>query len=138
VGRTVQFGVDTSGVAGAVADWSLAPQAALGCALGLFVGGLMAAPQAWVLAEHVERPWRWIGARAAAWGLALPLLLVTADTWLGGVSSVPLGIFATVLAAFAVVAALVGTIEGIALGRIAVASTGSRKPDWAVGAGTAP
>jgi deazaflavin-dependent oxidoreductase (nitroreductase family) len=49
-------------------------------ALGLAMGAGLGAAQAWALRGAVPHPWRWIGANAAAWPVAMTLIFVGATT----------------------------------------------------------
>jgi hypothetical protein len=49
-------------------------------ALGLVMGAVLGAVQALALRGAVRHPWRWVGANAAAWPLAMTLIFVGATT----------------------------------------------------------
>jgi len=58
----------------------------LGAALlGLSMGGLLGAGQAWALGGSVTRPWRWVPVSTAAWGVAMTMIFIGAtalpSTW---------------------------------------------------------
>jgi predicted anti-sigma-YlaC factor YlaD len=60
----------------------------------------------------------WVAARALAWCIALPLLML-AGVWLAAVSSAgPSILILALLATFGAVAAFVGLIEGVVLERL--------------------
>jgi hypothetical protein len=127
VGRYVQFGADTSVAASTVAAWPGLIQILLGAVLGSVVGALMAAPQAYLLAQRVPGAWRWIAVRSAAWSIALPALMV-AGSWLAAVSGAGFAaLVATMFASFAIVGAFVGLAEGIGLAYLIRAAAGWQK-----------
>jgi hypothetical protein len=51
-----------------------------GAGIGLAMGPLLGAAQAWALRGAVEHPWRWVGANTAAWPLAMAVIFVGAGT----------------------------------------------------------
>ena len=42
--------------------------------LGVGMGAVLAAAQAWVLRRQVPHPWRWVTANLAAWAVAIPII----------------------------------------------------------------
>jgi hypothetical protein len=118
LGRCVQFAADTGPYAAIVFEWNIAAQAGIGAALGALVGGIMALPQAVVLKNRVDRPVSWVAARALAWCIALPLLML-AGGGLAAVSSAgPSIVILALFATFGAVAAFVGSIEGVVFERL--------------------
>jgi hypothetical protein len=79
-------------------------------ALGAVMGTLLGAAQACVLRGAVPHPWRWVGANAAAWPLAMPVIFLgamspSADWSILAVAALGTG---TGLAAGAVLGAVTG------------------------------
>lgn len=98
---------------------------ALGFAgLGLVLGTLLGAAQAWALRGAVRHPWRWIGANAAAWPAAMALISLGA-TWpdagwpVGGV--LLLAVFTGLAAGVAL-----GAVSGLFLPSLSGISVSSR------------
>lgn len=91
-----------------------APLLVLGGAagLGLAMGAVLGAAQAWVLRVAVRRPWRWVGISAAAWTPAM-VVIFAAASWVPAdwplVAVVLLGI-GTGLAAGALLGAVCGLL----------------------------
>jgi hypothetical protein len=97
---------------------NIASQIGAGAVLGAFVGCIMALPQAVVLRNRVDRPVWWIAARALAWCIALPSLLL-AGGLLAAVSGAGLPVvILALLMTFGGAAAFVGSVEGIVLERL--------------------
>jgi hypothetical protein len=118
LGRCVQFATDTGPYAAIVSEWDIAAQIGTGAVLGAFVGCIMALPQAIVLRNRVDRPVWWIAARALAWCIALPSLLLV-GVLLAAVSGAGLPVvILALLMTFGVAAAFVGLVEGIVLERL--------------------
>ena len=118
VGRCVQFASDTGPFAAGVSDWNVAAQTGLGAVLGAVVGGVMALPQAMVLRNRVGRPVWWIAARALAWCIALPSLMLAGGS-LTAVSGAAVPVLILVmLMTFGAAAGFVGLVEGIVLQRL--------------------
>jgi len=90
-----------------------------GVGIGLVMGPLLGAAQAWALRGAVAHPWRWVGANAAAWPFAIAVIFVGAGTpgadW-------PLG---WLLVDGAVTGALAGTVLGLVTGWFLGSLTGS-------------
>ena len=79
-------------------------------ALGAVMGAVLGAAQGWVLRGAVPHPWRWVGANAAAWASAMPVI------FLGAMSP---------SADWSVIAvAALGTGTGLAAGAVLGAVTG--------------
>ena len=49
-------------------------------ALGLVMGSVLGAAQAVVLRRHARHPWRWCGANACGWAVAMPVVFLGATT----------------------------------------------------------
>lgn len=77
-------------------------------ALGLVMGALMGAAQAFVLRGHVRHPWRWMGISAAAWTPAMVIIFAGA--------TVPDASWATF--PVIVLGAVTGALAGAALGGV--------------------
>jgi hypothetical protein len=132
-GRYVQFGADISPAAAAVANWPVVSQIALGAALGLLVGALMAIPQTWILAARLRHAWRWVAIRAVAWSIALPALMI-AGSFLADASGGGFAVLvATMFATFALVGAFVGLVEGVGLAYLIGLPAGGPSSDGGTG-----
>jgi hypothetical protein len=46
--------------------------------LGIAMGAVLGAAQAWVMHRQVPHPWRWVTANMAAWAVAMPIIFVGA------------------------------------------------------------
>ena len=76
-----------AGPAGSGAEPAQALVVASGAALGLVMGALLGAAQAWALRGHVEHPGRWVTANAVAWVPAMAVVFAGATTG-GGIASI--------------------------------------------------
>ncbi len=74
--------------------------------LGLVMGAVLGAAQAWSLRGAAARPWRWVGVSSVAWTPAMVLIFLGATTTPGAWS------FVGVLAAGAVTGAVAGGVLG--------------------------
>lgn len=115
VGRLAEFGADRSTLAATVGAWAPGAQYGAGAALGLVIGALMALPQTFVLRRTTRGTWRWIAARAVAWGIALPLLGLTGSL---ATSAAAGDVVPNVVGLVAGVAAIAGAIEGLTMARL--------------------
>jgi hypothetical protein len=89
--------------------------------LGCLVGACMAVPQAFVLRHRLERVDWWVCTRAAAWALAVPLLMAGASAIARWPDAAPLPIVGASIALFAAVVTLVGIAEGVVMDRLLTA-----------------
>lgn len=105
---------------GTAAEPALPLQLMLAALLGLIAGPVLGGPQAWVLRGVVPRPWRWVAANAAAWGLALPITFLAPNVLPADASA------ATLALAFAAGALVAGAIAGAVHGIMLVALAGGR------------
>jgi hypothetical protein len=112
LGRGCEFLLDTAGQAYAVGAW---PPIVQGAASGLVIGVLMAFPQIFVLRGHVPGAWRWLAVRGGAWALALVLLFIGTSALGPTYAAAPLVMIAAVATVFAMVAAIVGALEGFVM-----------------------
>lgn len=102
---------------GAASEPAIAVQLLWAALLGLIAGPVLAGPQALALRGHVDRPWRWIAANAAAWACALPVTFLAPALLPAGAPAalVALGFAVGALAAGAVA----GAVHGVTLVRLA-------------------
>lgn len=77
-------------------------------ALGLVMGALMGAAQAFVLRRHVRHPWRWVGISAAAWTPAMVIIFAGATLPDASWATLPV----------IVLGAVTGALAGAALGGV--------------------
>lgn len=115
LGRAFEYAVDTSSLAGRIEHWPVAAHWVLGALFGAALGAIMAVPQIAALGWS-ERAGRWLGARALAWALALPLLLIIGSLW-SRFGTAPFLWPATALV-FLLMLVIVGAIEGFAMSRV--------------------
>jgi hypothetical protein len=118
LGRCVQFAADTGPYAAVVSEWNLAAQVALGAALGALVGALMALPQAIIMRGQTHRPLWWIAARAVAWCIALPSLILAGSAIAAVSNAGPVVLVLAILLTIGAAAAFVGLLEGVVLERL--------------------
>jgi hypothetical protein len=118
LGRCIEVATGGDPVAGAAGRWSVGAQYGAAIGVGAFVGAAMALPQAFVLRDRIDGAGWWIAARASAWAVALPLLMIGGDAVAARAGAAPALVILAVLGVFAGVAAIAGAIEALVLERL--------------------
>jgi hypothetical protein len=95
-----------------------------GVGLGIGMGAVLGAAQAWVMRRQVPHPWRWVTANMVAWALAMPIIFVGgnlpgADWSLSAVAA--LGMVTGLMAG-----AALGLVTGLLLPSLAVVPVSGR------------
>jgi hypothetical protein len=113
LGRCAEYLVDADVIRGLPAV--VQPGVLVAC--GALVGALMAGPQALALARTVEHAWIWVAARAFAWAIALPsLLLAVAGAAIAHHVAAARGtVTLDVVTSCAIIGAFTGLVEGTAI-----------------------
>lgn len=111
-----------TGTAADVAEPPAWMQYSLAVAMGLVLGPVLGWAQVLVLRRHVLRPYRWLGANAAAWALGMLLIFAGMDRvpWSQGLPPI--------VAAVVLVCAIAGLAVGAVNGWFLVRMTGACAP----------